>query len=299
MADAHSEFKQMSAHLAALQQQVDDLFHNLNSLRAHVDVQAQSNGSINTGTPYTQNDYTPMLPPSTERSRTKSFSKHPRFHGPTSSVFNLGVARSSLKTMGITAVEDADDEALATDDPTPRPSPPTQAAAPQQPMHADKDPIWSISKHEALRMVHVWHEEQGLMYPVLEIEKLLRYTEMLFSFVEAAQRTGLMQGAMPGADAIMDDQTCVLKLVLAITLVMEAGGKSPLGEKLFEDAHRVVERILPEPVTLQGISIITLTVSRPKPRTRNQLTLVRECTTSLATTKRYHGAWLACLHATV
>ena len=264
-ADAHREFKQMSAHITSLQQQVDDLFHNLNSLRTHVDMQTQSNGStIGTGTPYTQHDYPPMLPPSTDRSRTKSSGKHPRFHGPTSSAFNLGVARSSLKTMGITAAEDAEDEGLATNDPTPRPSPPAQAVAPPQPLHADKDPIWSISKQEALRLVHVWHEEQGLMYPVLEIEKLLRYTEMLFSFIEAAQRTGLMQSGLPGADAIMDDQTSVLKLVLAITLVMEGGGKSPLGEKLFENVHRVVERILPEPVSLQGISILTLTVSRSK-----------------------------------
>jgi hypothetical protein len=290
MADARSEFKQMSAHIASLQQQVDDLFHNLNSLRAHVDMQMQSNGSIGTGTPYTQHDYPPMLPPSTERSRTKSSGKHPRFHGPTSSAFNLGVARSSLKTMGITAVEDAEDEGLATNDPTPRPSPPAQAVVPQQPLHADKDPIWSISKQEALRLVHVWHEEQGLMYPVVEIEKLLRYTEMLFSFVEAAQRSGLMQSSLPGADAIMDDQTSVLKLVLAITLVLEGSGKSALGEKLFENVHRVVERILPEPVSLQGISILALAVSRSKMHTRNQLTLDRECITSLATTKRCHGA---------
>jgi hypothetical protein len=253
------EFKQMTAHITSLQQQVDDLFHSLSSLRTHVDV--HSNGSI--GTPFTAQEYAPMLPPPSARSRTKSFSKHPRFHGPTANAFNLGVARSSLKTMGITAAEEGEDEGegegAVTNDPTPRGSPPfagqLNAAGP---LHADKDPIWSISKQEALRLVHVWHEEQGIMYPILDMDKVLRYAEMLFSFVEAAARSGLMQGAMPGADSIMDDQTSVLKLVLAITLVMEGGGKDALGEKLFENVQKVIERILSEPVSLQSISLLTL-----------------------------------------
>ncbi|KAF2632251.1 hypothetical protein BU25DRAFT_406793 [Macroventuria anomochaeta] len=250
------EFKQMTAHISSLQQQVDDLFHNLSSLRTQVDV--HSNGSI--GTPFTQQDYPPMLPPPSARSRTKSFSKHPRFHGPTANAFNLGVARSSLKTMGITAAEEGEDEGVVTNNPTPRGSPPfTGQFMPKAPLHADKDPIWSISKQEALRLVHVWHEEQGIMYPILDMDKVLRYTQMLFSFVEAAAQSGLMQGAMPGADSIMDDQTSVLKLVLAITLVMEGGGKDPLGEKLFENVQKVIERILSEPVSLQSISLLTLT----------------------------------------
>ncbi|KAJ4352871.1 hypothetical protein N0V95_003846 [Ascochyta clinopodiicola] len=262
------EFKQMSAHISSLQQQVDDLFHNLNALRTHIDVHghvnADANTNINTngsiGTPFSQHDYPPMLPPPSARSRTKSFSKHPRFHGPTANAFNLGVARSSLMTMGITAAEEGEDEGVVTNDPTPRGSPPfAHALIPKAPLHADKDPIWSVSKQEALRLLHVWHEEQGIMYPILDMDKVLRYAEMLFSFVEAAARSGLMQRGLPGADAIMDDQTSVLKLVLAITLVMEGGGKDALGEKLFENVQKVIERILSEPVSLQSISLLTLT----------------------------------------
>jgi hypothetical protein len=257
------DFKQMTAHISSLQQQVDDLFHNLANLRSHVDTAQSNNGSI--GTPYTQHEYTPMLPPPSS-SRTRSFTKLPRFQGPTANAFNLGVARSSLKTMGITAAEEAEgeDEGVVTNAPTPRASPPF-AAHPilAAPMHSDKDPIWSISKQEALRLVHVWHEEQGIMYPFLDMDKVLRYAEMLFTFVEAAARSGLMQGAMPGADAIYDDQTSVLKLVLAITLIMEGGGKDPLGEKLFENVQRVIERIMSEPVSLHSISLLALAVSFP------------------------------------
>lgn len=256
----------MSSHISALQEQVDQLFANLNSLKSQVDV--QSAGSI--GTPFNPQEYprsmsigqTSILPPSPANQRTKSFSKHPRFHGPTSSAFNLGVAKSSLKTMGITGTDDAEDEGVVTQDATPMATPPTtNAVLPKPTLHADKDPIWSLTKHEAIRLIHLWHEEMGLMYPFLDIDKVIRYAEMLFAFVEAAARSGLMQGALPGADAIMDDQTSILKLMLAIALVLEGNGKDPLGEKLFNNVHKVVEKALSDPVDLRSIHLLTMTVS--------------------------------------
>ncbi|KAF2472177.1 uncharacterized protein BDR25DRAFT_284704 [Lindgomyces ingoldianus] len=258
------EFKQMTAHITSLQEQVDQLFANLNSLKTQVD--SQSAGSMST--PYNTQDYarsismaqTPIIPQSPTHQRSKSFTKHPRFHGPTSSAFNLGVAKSSLKTMGITGPEDGLDEGVVTQDATPMASPPATNAVLSKPvLHAEKDPIWSLTKHEAIRLVHVWHEEMGMMYPFMDISKVVRYTEMLFSFVEAATRSGLMQGGLPGADAIMDAQTSILKLILATALILEGYGKNPLGEKLFENVHKVIERTLLEPVDLKGINMLALT----------------------------------------
>lgn len=258
----------MSAQISTLQDQVEQLFANLNSLRVQVDT--QSLGSI--GTPFNAQDYpramsigqTPIIPPSPSHGRSKSFSKHPRFHGPTSSAFNLGVAKTSLKTMGITAPGEGDDEGVVTQDATPMASPPPVAAMVSKPiLHVQKDPIWALTKSEAVRLIHVWQEEMGMMYPFMDIEKIIQYAEMLFSFVEAAARSGLMQGAMPGSDAIMDDRTSHLKLMLAIALVLEGNGKDPLGEKLFENVHTIVEKTLSNPVDLQGINMLILTV-RPQ-----------------------------------
>ena len=255
----------MTAHISTLQEQVDQLFANLNSLKTQVD--AQSVASIDT--PFNQQDYVgsmsisqaPVVPSSPAQQRRKSLSKHPRFHGPTSSAFNLGVAKSSLKTMGITGDDEGVDEGVVTQDASPAATPLiANAVLPKHTLHAEKDPVWALTKHEAVRLVHVWHEETGLMYPFLDITKISRYTEMLFSFVEVASRSGLMQGALPGADAIMDDQTAILKLILAIALVLEGCGKSPLGEKLFENVHWIVERTLSESVELKGINVLALTV---------------------------------------
>jgi hypothetical protein len=250
----------MSAHLTTLQQQVDDLYTSLSNLRTQVDVQ-HTNGAM--GTPFSSGDYQLNSMLARPPLRPRSTSSNLRYNGPTSTAFNLGVAKSSLRVMGITPVEAGEDEGSGMHDVSPRPTTPTSTAMmPTGPMHADKDPIWSISKQEALRLVRVWNEEQGLMYPIIDIDPILRYTEMLFSFVEAAARSGLMQAALPGADAIMDEQTSILKLILAIALVLEGRGKDALGEKLFDNIHGVVDRTLTEPVGLHGIRLLVLTVSR-------------------------------------
>lgn len=164
--------------------------------------------------------------------------------------------------MGITGPEDGEDEGVVTQEASPLATPPVpNAVLPKPALHADKDPIWALTKHEAIRLVHVWHEEMGLMYPFLDIEKMIRYAEMLFSFVEAAARSGLMQGGLPGADAIMDEQTSILKIMLAIALILEGSGKDPLGEKLYSNVHRVVEQTLSEPVDLKSVHLLTMAVS--------------------------------------
>jgi len=255
----------MSAHISSLQEQVDQLFVNLNALRSQVDV--QSAGSV--GTPFNQPDYPramsinqmSIIPHSPAQQRSKSSSKHPRFHGPTSSAFNLGVAKTSLQTMGITGPDDAEDEGVMTQDATPMDSPPPGLALMHKPaLHIDKDPIWAISKQEAISLIHLWQEEVGLMYPFLDINHVTRYTEMLFSFVEAAARSGLMQGALPGADAIEDEQTSILKVMLAIALILKGQGKDPLGEKLFNNVQKVIERTMSEPVDVKSINLLMMTV---------------------------------------
>jgi hypothetical protein len=162
--------------------------------------------------------------------------------------------------MGITAPEEGEDEGVVTQDVTPSGSPAPSSNIPKPGLHAEKDPIWALTKSDAVRLINVWHEEMGMMYPFMEIDKMVQYAEMLFAFVEAAARSGLMQGKMPGADAIMDDRTTNLKLVLAIALVLEGNGKDPLGERLFDNVHNIVEKTVTNPVDLQGINLLILTV---------------------------------------
>jgi hypothetical protein len=261
------EYKDMAAHMASLQEQVNMLFDNLNNLRGSLGqptapvsqqiqqqpppppqqqtmpAQPQSNTPID---PSLQNHAfglprAPSAAPmsvSPSQTKSRSFSQQQvqtSYRGPTSTEFSFGVADNSLQTMGITegnSEHNADAvhplAALTSSDQMER------NMQIIQDVHDDKDPIYSVSKEEALRLCRVYEEEMGVMYPVVNINTVMEYTERLYSFIDAARRNGLVQQGFPGADAINDENTIILKMIIACASTMEHAGGSELGRNMFE-----------------------------------------------------------------
>jgi hypothetical protein len=162
--------------------------------------------------------------------------------------------------MGITGGEDGPEEGLTTQDGTPSVTPPPIQPDLPKSLHADKDAIWSLSKDEAIRLIHVWQDEMGTMYPVVDIDRLVGHTNLLFMFMEAARRSGLMEASLPGADAIHDEQTNSLKLIVSIALTLEASGKSDLGRRLWECVKAPIETIGFNPPEIKGLQMLVLAV---------------------------------------
>lgn len=243
----------MKDQIASLQDQVGSLFSSLNELRVQK--------STFDAPPFDQFSrdgsqvFTPMHPPS-----GKPRMRHPRFHGPTSSAFNFDVARSSLQDMGIAPVEEGIQDDLTTAHATPAASPPHVPAL-SQPMHPSKDPIWAIKKDEALRLCRVYEEEIGIMYPLVDINQVTHQVNLLYTFMEAAMRTGLMHRGLGGADGLEDDSTNLIKLILATTLIVEGGGESELGRRLYLSVKPVIESKIWETLDLKTIQLLGLMVS--------------------------------------
>jgi hypothetical protein len=257
-----SEFRQMKSHITSLQEQVDALFANLNNLRQQQDATSpmldsgpfvrDASRSLSMSQTSFQNGSSPA------RSRTK----FPRFRGPTSAAFNFDVAKSSLQTMGITQPEDGMDDGTGILDPSPMASPPHMPRALPLPIiHPTKDPLYIIGREEAIRLCRVYDEEMGIMYPMLDIERLVRQTNLMYNFMEAAARTGLAAQNMPGADGLSDDDTNILKMVLATAMLTEGAGQSELGQRLFESVRRSTEMRLWDAVETKGLIILALVVS--------------------------------------
>ncbi|KAI7339430.1 fungal transcriptional regulatory protein [Hortaea werneckii] len=204
------------------------------------------------------------LSPSTQRPKSQSQSQQPSFRGPTSDEFNFGVAKSSLQTMGITSgPEDGGSGAagFTTGDPSPAQSPPPRdrnSAQYSLSTHAQKDPIWSVSQEEAIRLCHVYEDEMGMMYPILDSNKMIAYAQKLYRFMEAAHRSGLMQQGMPGPDAIDDEDANILKMVLATAMTVESQGRSDLGRRLFECVQPAIDNSLHGNVDLKGVKLLVL-----------------------------------------
>lgn len=251
----------MTKHIEQLQEQVNTLFTNIAEL-------------------YHKSESTPVDPGpfSREASRsisarptvydaqnaptTKPRSKHPRFHGPTSTAFNFDVAKSSLQTMGIAPVDDAAHELFNGQDATPAQTPPQQIPPYSSLLaHPSKDPLWIMKREEAIRLCRNYEEEIGLMYPIFDIERLITQTNLLFTFLEAADRTGFAKRFKPGADCLSDDDTSILKMVLAITLLVEGDGESELGARFYNSVKQNVEFNLWESVDIKTIKLLALVVS--------------------------------------
>lgn len=201
------------------------------------------------------------LSPGTAGRKSQSQSQQPTYRGPTSDEFNFGVAKNSLDKMGITNQVDEDGSPSGGVG-SPARTPPRKSGQVLRTTHKQKDPIWSVSQEEALRLCRVYEDEMGTMYPVLDIEKVIEYTTKLYRFMEAAHRSGLMQQGLPGADAIDDEDTNILKMVLATALTVEASGRSELGQRLFEYVQPAIDQMLLGNVGVKAIRLLAMTVSK-------------------------------------
>lgn len=121
-----------------------------------------------------------------------------------------------------------------------------------------KDPVWSINRHEAIRLCRVYEEEIGIMYPLFDIEAIIEQVNMLWTFSEAALRSGF--GNMPGADAIDDEDTNLVKMILAAALILEGDGQSDLGQGIFERLKPAVTATFWSPIDTKGLSLLCVAV---------------------------------------
>ncbi|KAH8808471.1 fungal-specific transcription factor domain protein [Xylogone sp. PMI_703] len=248
------EFKQMNAKLVSLQEQVDNLYANLNSLRAAGEEMAYQNLSERS-----MSMSQPPAPSMSPLHRYRTGPRTPQFRGPTSSAFNLDVAKNTLNNMGYTGLADAPDDGVNTQDVTPQGSPPRML--PPLIMNGKpngRDPIWQFTKEEMVRLCRAYEDEMGLMHPILNIDRLILHGKNLFDFMDAALRSGL---ANPNAQnkGVNDRQTCILKMILAIMCLLEGDGQSELAYQLYDNVKKAGDDAMhAESVDIRTLPLIAL-----------------------------------------
>ncbi|MCJ1380478.1 hypothetical protein MMC17_003583 [Xylographa soralifera] len=263
------EFRRMNAHIQSLQEQVDNLYANLNVLLSRSDGKTFSNPNLDVypqnvsqepsslSTPY-------QRPVSSPESRARPL----QFRGHTTSAFSFDVANSSLQTMGITNLQamaatqstfGPDEEGtMAENEPSHSPQAADRDSGLQATTRSLKDPLWSLSREEVIRLCRVYDDEVGLMYPMLDIDKTIAKANRLFDFMEAAARTGLLREEIDRGDAFHDDDSNILKMVLAASLTLVGGGYSEMGSRLFESVRIVSESRLWQPVNMKGLMLLVI-----------------------------------------
>ncbi|TIA35511.1 fungal transcriptional regulatory protein [Aureobasidium pullulans] len=240
------EYRNMSNQIASLQDQVNALFASMNTLRADLNTQQPPIDPFLQHQSILQHDQVP----SPEATRRKSMSRRPTFRGPTSLEFNLGVAKNHLENMGI-APAAPDDDGL-------REESPNGDVLATAPLHASKDPIWHVNREEALRLIRVYQDDMHIMYPLVSIPELTAYVNKLYTFMESAQRTGLMMRAFPGADSIDDEETNILKIVMATAMVVEGSGRSDLGRSMYAYVQPSIDALFLGDTGLRSVQLLAL-----------------------------------------
>ncbi|MCJ1308170.1 hypothetical protein MMC25_001822 [Agyrium rufum] len=257
------EFHQINQDIHTLQDQVHSLHVQLSALQNKRDRHAiasppetyPSRSSMAPSSGY--NPYPPSIAPPSPKARITPF------QGPTSSAFNFDVANTSLKAMGIAGIATseppvpdytADGLGLQHKDSHGDTPGNQNASTPKSSGKAVQDPLWNLDRDEVRRLCRVYEEETCVMYPMLDIERTMTKADAFFNFMRSASRTGLLDSD----DGFQDDDSNILKMVLAVASTTEQSGQCELGQKLFESVRPAVEDLLWQPIRVKGLMILVL-----------------------------------------
>uniref|UniRef100_A0A093Y2Y4 Putative transcriptional regulatory protein n=1 Tax=Talaromyces marneffei PM1 TaxID=1077442 RepID=A0A093Y2Y4_TALMA len=159
----------------------------------------------------------------------------PSYVGPTSSEFGLNVPNDDVPDM-----DETENSEIA------QPSSPTSPYAPTVPPEDQRrrtnisrnNPLLSLDAADALRLVDVYEEAIGLMYPVVDLKSIREYIVDYYS-QHSHDAAGHMSPPQSGNEDwwFSARDTEVLKLVLALALISESPGQSELGNILASSAE--------------------------------------------------------------
>ncbi|KAJ5223253.1 hypothetical protein N7468_007795 [Penicillium chermesinum] len=161
-------------------------------------------------------------------------------------------AKSSLEQRGIVEHHEQGDGDL-----TQVPSPSSSSCVHDQDCQAHPivDPLWALSKEEALRLCQVYHFEMGIMYPVLELEELQTQVHLLYDFRD---RPVGLPTASKGRNSLEKEDVFILRLVFACALTAEASGRSDKAIALFDSVRDVQDDYVWGRPEIKSIIFLTL-----------------------------------------
>lgn len=177
--------------------------------------------------------------------------RHPQYMGPTSSSFSFGVAKRSLQGMGIQTGADASTSYAST---------PTRRSSTSNYLSMARDPLYTISRNEAFRLIESYEEECGTIYAFLDIKLMLKTAREFYDCVSIDREPSYLQGDNDEnifSGGILD----LVKLSIAVALVIKASGPTVLSTGLLESVEAGFKgRFCGLSVDILGMQVLTLMV---------------------------------------
>ncbi|KAI1211174.1 uncharacterized protein F4807DRAFT_419276 [Annulohypoxylon truncatum] len=250
------EFKQMTSKVNQLQEQVDALFANMNALRSEAlrlaPIQDRPPTLPSTSSTPSSSSIPSITP--IHRPAELAQSRQPGFRGPTSTRFNLDVAKNTLHKMGYSNPTDgSEQDGYSQESSAPSPNMTTHiATTPNSP----RDPLWEFDKDDLVRLCRLHDEEIGIMYPVVKMDTVIRHAKSLSSWMEAARKNFMIYG---DESNLKDRNTVLLKLIVCCALQIEEHGNSEKAQRVFLSVRPTTDRMLmSDPSDVKNMPILAL-----------------------------------------
>ena len=182
----------------------------------------------------------------------------PSYVGPTSAEFGLGPQRGPLheNVHDAELVGDKEKEGTPIYSVTETPTPSAPAAIP-----VTQDPLLALGLKEMMRLVQVYEDTVGIIYPCVDLASLRTYAAEYYH----SHQPNRYRAAKPVPESDQDwfhaRDVQVLKILLATALLIESHGQSEQAAQLAESVQdRFASRLKIPQVDMKEILILTLLV---------------------------------------
>lgn len=190
--------------------------------------------------------------------------KSPPFVGPTSAEFGLGKQRPDLthsENVGRTCEGDYGPGYSN----SPTPASPSLDESPKADLPIQGDLLRGLGLEETLRLVQVYEDAVGIMYPCVDLASLRTYVVQLYHTYNPAIDDMIDPSpAETDQDWFHARDAQVLKILLAIALLVESHGRSERAAQLADSVEdRFASRLKISEIDMKEILLLTLVVSLP------------------------------------
>lgn len=188
--------------------------------------------------------------------------KSPTYVGPTSAEFGLGRQSRPTTSHHDTPIDNIDENDEDLDSSTAGLSP-APTADERECAIPGGDPLRGLGLEEILRLVQVYEDTVGIMYPCVDLASVRTYVvEFHHTYHPAIDRTSGPTPAPSDQDWFHARDIQVLKILLATALLVESHGRSERAAQLADSVEdRFASRLKIAEVDMKETLILTLLVS--------------------------------------
>lgn len=191
------------------------------------------------------------------RSPPEYFTNAPEFCGPSSTEYTFNAVNGNLRAIGMqSAIPDKHSGSGI-------PSTSSGRLAQYGPFIKllTMDPLWDMSREDTRSLIDDWCGGLGTVYPIVSRRTMMDTAKKIFNSLDLAHSEGLREQGGSVAEAIFDYNTNKLKILLAIGMTKEAGGREHQAQRLFQSTSEAVEGLIWDPKGIHGIQLLFLAVS--------------------------------------